>query len=96
MISSYSNIPVKFTQNYEKIWIQLLQQILVFTANQTWQLVIKIIISKENVRYPVWTCRDPIFLILGTQFSLILGTRIGSLKHLIKTCENVKHETLCC
>jgi len=30
---------------------------------------------KENVRYPVWTCRDPISLILGSQFSLILGTR---------------------
>ena len=29
---------------------------------------------KENVRYPVWTCRDPISLILGTRFSLILGT----------------------
>jgi len=29
---------------------------------------------KENFRYPVWTCRDPI--------SLILGTRIGSLKQL--------------
>jgi len=22
---------------------------------------------KENVRYPVWTCRDPISLILGTR-----------------------------
>jgi len=30
---------------------------------------------KENVRYPVWTCRDPISLNLGTRFSLILGTR---------------------
>jgi len=30
---------------------------------------------KENVRYLVWTCRDPISLILGTRFSLILGTR---------------------
>jgi len=44
---------------------------------------------KENVRYLVWTCRDPISLILGTRFSLILGTqfsilgtRIESLKHL--------------
>jgi len=26
---------------------------------------------KENVRYPIWTCRDPISLILGTRFSLI-------------------------
>ena len=51
---------------------------------------------KENVRYPVWTCRDPISLILGTRFSLILETRwqvslilgtwIGSLKRLKKTC----------
>jgi len=30
---------------------------------------------KENVRYPVWIFRDPISLILGTRFSLILGTR---------------------
>jgi len=30
---------------------------------------------KENVRYPVRTCRDPISLILGTRFSLILGNR---------------------
>jgi len=30
---------------------------------------------KENVRYPVWTCRDPISLILGARFYLILGTR---------------------
>jgi len=40
---------------------------------------------KENVRYPVWTCRGPTFLILGTRFSLILGTRIESLKHLKKS-----------
>jgi len=31
---------------------------------------------KENVGYPEWICRDPI--------SLILGTRIGSLKRLKK------------
>jgi len=30
---------------------------------------------KENVRYPIWTCTDPISLILGTRFSLILETR---------------------
>jgi len=30
---------------------------------------------KENVSDPVWTCRDPISLILGALFSLILGTR---------------------
>ena len=30
---------------------------------------------KENVRNPVWICRDPIFLILGTRLSLILVTR---------------------
>ena len=33
---------------------------------------------KEYVRYPIWICRDPI--------SLILGTRIGSLKRFKKTC----------
>jgi len=48
---------------------------------------------KENVRNPVWICADPISLILGTRFSLIsetrfeiLGTRIGSLRRLKKTC----------
>jgi len=30
---------------------------------------------KEHVRYPVWTFRDPISLILATRFSLILGTQ---------------------
>ena len=34
--------------------------------------------------YPVWICRDPISLIVGTRFE-ILGTRIGSLKCLKKT-----------
>ena len=38
---------------------------------------------KENIRYPVWICKDPIFLILGTRFS-ILGTRIRSRKDLKK------------
>jgi len=63
---------------------------------------------KENVRYPVWTCRDPISLILRTRFFLILGTRwsfslilgtqfsilgtwIGSLKHLKKLCCTVTY-----
>jgi len=36
---------------------------------------------KENIRYPVWTRFS---LILGTRFSIV-GTRIGSLKHLKKT-----------
>jgi len=30
---------------------------------------------KENVRNLVWICRDPISLILGARFFLILGTR---------------------
>jgi len=30
---------------------------------------------KENVRYLVWICTDPISLILGTRFSQILWTR---------------------
>ena len=42
---------------------------------------------KENIRHPVWTCGDPISLILGTRFS-ILGTWIGFLKHLKKPCCN--------
>ena len=37
--------------------------------------------SKGNVRHPVWTCRDPIYLIQGTQ--------IGSLKRLNKTLDLV-------
>jgi len=62
---------------------------------------------KENLRYPVGIFRDPIYLILGTRFSLILGTRwlfslilgtrfeilgtrIGSLKRLKKTCNVIK------
>jgi len=56
------------------------------------EMFTKVVFFKENVRYPVWTCRDLISLILGTRFSLILGTRfsilgtgIGSLKHLKKT-----------
>jgi len=32
-----------------------------------------------NITYPVWTCGDPIFLILGTPFTLILGTRVSIL-----------------
>jgi len=35
----------------------------------------KPVFFKENVRYPVWTYREPISLILGTRFFLILGTR---------------------
>jgi len=55
-------------------------------------MILAVFFLKENVRYPVWMCRDPISLILGTRFSLILGTRfsilgtrIGSLKHVLKT-----------
>jgi len=36
----------------------------------------------------MWTCRDPISLILGTRFS-ILETRIGSLERLNKTLDLV-------
>ena len=43
-----------------------------FTAVKT--VCFNHVFFKENVRYQVWTCRDPI--------SQILGTRIGSLKHL--------------
>jgi len=34
-----------------------------------------LVFFKENVRYPEWTCRDPISMILGTRISLIPGTR---------------------
>jgi len=30
---------------------------------------------KKNGRYSIWTCRDPISLIMGTRFSPNLGTR---------------------
>jgi len=40
-------------------------------------LSVKSAFFKENVRYPVWICREPISLILGTRFE-ILGTQIGS------------------
>jgi len=39
-------------------------------AELLFKLPIKQVFFKENVRYPVWTCRDPISLILGTQFSV--------------------------
>jgi len=57
------------------------------TFSPLWQYTHRQGFLKENVRYPVWTCGDPISLILGTRwpFSLILGTQIGSLKHLKKT-----------
>jgi len=38
---------------------------------------------EENVRYLVWTCRDPISLILEA-FLGILGTRFSILKYLKK------------
>ena len=52
--------------------------------------------SKRNVKWPVWTCRVPISLILETGLSMIPGTRfsilrtqIGSLKRLNKTLDLV-------
>jgi len=47
------------------------------------------IFLKENLRYLVLTCMDLISLILGTWFSLMLGTQIRSLKHLKKPWKNV-------
>jgi len=44
---------------------------------------------KENVRNLIRIYRDPISLIVGTRFSLILGTQIGSLKHLKKTLHSI-------
>jgi len=37
-------------------------------------LMVYAVFFKENVRYPPWSYRDPISLILGTRFSRILGT----------------------
>jgi len=72
--------------------------------NVTYKLNAKVsvfpVFFKENVRYPVWTCRDAISLILGTRFSLILGTRFSilgtrfaSLKHLKKNLVFQKHRS---
>jgi len=44
------------------------------------------VFAEGNVRYPVWTCRVSISLILGTRFS-ILDTQIGSLKRLNKSLD---------
>jgi len=56
-------------------------------------IVLKLVFFEENVRYPVWICRDPIFsdfknpmIIFSdsrTRFE-ILGTRIESLKRFKK------------
>jgi len=63
-------------------WRSLLPNLFAYTECQPCSIALgKFILLagffKENVRYPVWTCRDPISLILGTRwwFSLILGTR---------------------
>ena len=75
-----------------KFTVQSLDNTLV--ANINWRLFCLNSFFKGNVRYPVYTCRDPIsliletrfYLILGTrwQFSLVLATRIGSSKCLKK------------
>ena len=44
----------------------------------------------DDVRYPVWTCRDPISLILGTRFYLILGTRFSILGTQIRSLKHLK------
>jgi len=44
-------------------------------ANTLFFLLLISFFLKENVRFLVWTCRDPISLILGTRFSLILRAR---------------------
>jgi len=75
-----------------KAWMLLCWQLL-FLSSCNSSIILQQFFFKENVRYPVWTCRDPIYLVLGTRFSLILGsrfyilgTRIWSLKHLKKPC----------
>ena len=59
---------------------------------------------KEHVRYLVWTCRDPISLIIENRwkFSLILGTRFLNSrdpnrvhKRTKKTCKYIVKETEC-
>jgi len=45
----------------------------------------------DDVRYPVWTCRDPISLILGTRFYLILGTRFSILGTQIRSLKHLKN-----
>ena len=41
----------------------------------SFNFLVEQVFFKENVRYSVWTCRDPIPLILRIQFSLILRNR---------------------
>ena len=83
--------------------VKRFSDIITFLEMVAWQFYLfSQFFLKENVRSPVWTCRDPISLILGTRFFLILGTRrwislilgtrfsilgtwIGSLKHLKKS-----------
>jgi len=71
-----------------------------FYNESHWSHVLCAVFFKENVRYPIWICMDPICLILGTRFYLILGTRFeilgtrfGSLKRLKKNCLCVKAAT---
>jgi len=49
---------------------------------------------KENVRHPVWTCRDTISLIPGTRFSLILGTRFSILGTPFRSLKHLKNPVL--
>jgi len=87
-------------------WLFLANSCSTKQENLFWFVEPVVVISgffKENVRYPVRTCRDPISLILGTRFSLILcflsliletrfsilGTRIGSLKCLEKSLGDI-------
>ena len=64
-------------------WLHTVRHNFEFHNHQLWnhQLIFQSIgyleqvFFKENVRYAEWTCRDPISLILGTRFSLILGTQ---------------------
>jgi len=79
---------------------RLQQHPLLFTTNRTDRTFFVQFFFKENVRYPIWICMDPICLILGTRFYLILGTRFeilgtrfGSLKRLKKNCLCVKAAT---
>jgi len=92
----HSGNMIIITQLYQS-WIVRLQQVKHENNKRETMLmtnVLKQVFFKENVRYLVWICRDPISsifrdpmtisLILGTRFE-ILGTRIRSLKRLKKT-----------
>jgi len=72
MHTSKQILNTEFTKNFSRDGC-------VANVHTVWDCVVNVhvvqVFFKENIRYPVWTCRDPIFQILGIRFSLIPETR---------------------